>query len=153
MQKKPTSVETLCRQNWVAMCLAQSLASLLDVSAGLIARGLRWPDREWLEICGGEWLGHLAANWSLAQGILPHDLETSQWGGPGPVMGCCAIGLLLLLLLLLFHSLLYSLAPVGCPKYSPRPVPPQAKVHTSAIMHERVSVGWLILWFPVISSF
>jgi hypothetical protein len=62
------------------------------VSAGLNSGGLWWADWEWLEICGGEGLGHLASSWSLAQGVLRHDLETSQWGGPGLITSCCAIG-------------------------------------------------------------
>jgi hypothetical protein len=102
----------LCRQNWMATFLAQSPASLLGVSAGITARGLWWPDREWLEIYGGWWLGYLVVSWSLAQGVLPHDLETSQWDSPGLVIGCCTTGLLLwlLLLLLLLSGKNFSLA-------------------------------------------
>jgi hypothetical protein len=40
------SVEMLHEQNRAAMLLAQSPASLLGVSAGLIARGLWWVDQE-----------------------------------------------------------------------------------------------------------
>jgi hypothetical protein len=91
MLENPTSAETLHRQNWAATFLVQSLALLLGVSASLIAWGLWWVDWEQLKICRRWLLGHFATSWSLVQGILPHDLGTSWWGGLGLATGCCAI--------------------------------------------------------------